>query len=257
MFKAVANAIKIEPVLTGNDSQFVVTSDLEITHILKAIMREAALITATIDVNEFFLTSILAIDEKTNSMLLERGRSRPSLSNALGTRTLSYSTTLDKVRIQFTSAGIEAADHSGIEAYRIPLPAELLRIQRREHYRIPTPVVSPVKCRIFTGNGANAASADLHVCDISCGGIAVQSLPALFTPELGTCYECIILLPGTSGLRIRIQARNAFMVTLPNGKIMQRSGFAFVKPPENILATIQRYILGLERQHRTRSGRDG
>jgi c-di-GMP-binding flagellar brake protein YcgR len=121
---------------------------------------------------------------------------------------------------------------------------------------MPTPIVSPVKCRISIYENATDASVGLNLCDISCGGIAVQSPPALFTPELGTCYHCTILLPGTPGLRAMMQARNAFMITLANGKITQRCGFAFVNPPETLLAAVQRYILGLERQRRTRAGRD-
>jgi c-di-GMP-binding flagellar brake protein YcgR len=246
------NAVKIEPAITGQDNPFMVGSRLEITHILHAIMREAALITVTLNASDFFLTSIMAIDESTDSMFLERGRSGPRLSSALKTRRLPCSTTLDKIKIRFTCEGIEATDYAGNDAYRIALPAEMLRIQRREYYRMPAPLIAPVKCRISNDENTADAGVELNLCDISCGGIAVQSPPALFTPDLGDCYLCTILLPGTPGLHVTIQARNAFMIALPNGKITQRSGFAFVNPPENISASVQRYILNLERQRRTR-----
>ncbi|MEQ1772152.1 MAG: flagellar brake protein [Burkholderiales bacterium] len=250
-----ASAAYIEPAIAGHDNPFMVASHLEITHILHAILREATLITVTLDVNDFFLTSLLVIDEHTNCMLLERGRGRPHLSNALKSRRLSYSTTLDKVQIRFTCEGIEATTYDGVEVYKVPLPTELLRIQRREYYRVPTPIVAPVKCRISNAENTGDGSVELNLCDISCGGIAVRSQPAIFTPVLGERYSCTIHLLATTGLQVMTQARNAFMVTLLNGKIIQRSGFAFVDPPEQILTTIQRYILNLERQHRTRSGR--
>lgn len=231
-----------------------VVSRLEITHILRAIMREAALITVTLSADDFFLTSILAIDEDSNSVILERGRGRPRLSHALKSHPLSCSTTLYKVSIRFGGTGIEAADYGGSEAYRIALPAELLRIQRRDNYRVPTPLASPVKCRIAADESAGDPSVELNLYDISCGGIAVQSPPALFTPDLGTPCQCTVLLPGTPGLRTATQARNTFMLTLANGKITQRCGFAFVNPPPTMLATVQRYILNLERQRRTHGG---
>ena len=43
------------------------------------------------------------------------------------------------------------------------------------------------------------------------------------------------------------------MITLANGKTSQRSGFAFVRPAESLLATIQRYIMNLERVRRLNS----
>ena len=252
MPSATANAVKVEPVIAGPDHAFMVGSRLEMTHILHAIMRDAALVTVMVDANDFFLTSILAIEEETDSLYLERGRGRSHLSSAFKNRWLSCSTTLDKVKIRFTCEGIEAVTYDGNEAYRIALPAEMLRIQRREYYRMPLPVISPVKCRISNNEKLIEPGVELNLCDISCGGIAVQAPPAVFTPDLGTCYHGDVRLPGTPGLRVVLQSRNSFMITLPNRKTTQRSGFAFVNPPESLLALVQRYILNLERQRRTR-----
>jgi len=257
MSSPAANTARIEPSMTGRDNPFMVSSALEITQILHAIMRDGSLITVTIDANDFFLTSLLAIDEAENCMYLERSRTRPRLSSTLQGRMLSYNTTLEKVQIRFSSEGIETAEYDGEEAYKVPLPTEMLRMQRREFYRVSTPKANPVKCRLSAGKNAVDGAVELNICDISCGGIAVQSPPALFTPELGAYYECVVLLPGTPGLHIKVQARNAFMMTMLNGKIAQRCGFAFVNPSESMVATVQRYILNLERQQRARERRDG
>lgn len=242
---------RVEPSLSGRDNPYLVGSDLEILHILHAIMREAALITVSLDVNDFFLTSLLAIDEDNDCMYLERARGRPELAKVVKNRRLSYGTSLDKVQIRFVCDGIEPALCNGIEAYRVPLPRELSRIQRREYYRVPTPIATPVKCRMSLDENAKDAAVELNICDISCGGIAVQSAPTLFTPEVGARYACTIFLPGTSGLRVSVQARNRFTNTLRNGTVTQRCGFTFLNPPENVLASIQRYIMTLERQRRS------
>ena len=250
-------AQQTEPAATRQENPFLVASRLEITHILQAMMRDAALISVNADADNFFLTSLLAIDEHAGCMYLERGRDKAGFAAAHKNRTLSYSATLNKVQIRFTCGSIEATHYAGQEVYKVPLPGELLRIQRREYYRVPTPIVNPVKCRITAGEDTSDASVELNLSDIGCGGIAVQSPPALFTPVLGAYYSSVILLPGTAGLRMAIQSRNAFMVTLRNGKITQRCGFAFLDPTENTLATIQRYIMTLERQRRNHAARDG
>jgi flagellar brake protein len=256
-----ATKTRMEPSLRGQDNPFLVDSRLEILHLLHAIMREASLISVNIGVNDFFLTSVMDIDEDNDCLYLERGRGRPPLSNALQSRTLWYDTTLDKIKIRFASTGIATVTHAGGEAYRICLPQAITRIQRREHYRAVTPMVTPLKCRISIGENAGdappaeAGAIELAVCDISCGGLAIQTPPAIFAPELGVRYACTLLLPDTSGLRMTVQARNAYMQTLRSGKILQRCGFAYLNAPESSLAAIQRYILHLERQLRTRAAR--
>lgn len=251
------SVVAAEPVAAFDDNQYMVASRLEISQILHAIMRQAALITAVSGSDDFFLTSILDIDDEEDSLLLEFGRHDEHNRHALRKQKLSCSTTLDKVKIQFACEHIEAVVHGGRNAFKTSLPAEMLRLQRREYYRMTTPVVSPVKCTIAALNKNAPPTIELSLCDISCGGLAVITPPEIFTPELGAQYSCIIRLPGTPGLATRVQARNAFMVTLANGKVTQRTGFAFVKLQESLLATIQRYIMGLERQRRTRDRRDG
>jgi len=234
-------------------SQYMVFSRLEINQILHSIMRRAALITAASGGNDFFLTSIIAIDDEDDYLLLECGRQDENNVHALKKQSLSCSTTLDKVQIQFGCEHIEAVIHGGHNAFKIPLPKEMLRLQRREAYRMATPILTPVKCTIVASSKEAPATVQLNLLDISCGGVAILTPPEIFTPEIGAQYSCNLHLPIGRGLQTRIQARNAFMLTLANGKVAQRSGFAFVGLPESNLVTVQRYIMELERQRRSRS----
>ena len=238
-----------------DETQYTVASRLEISQILHAIMRQKTLITASPGGDDFFLTSIVAIDDQRGSLALECGRNPQQAQAALRKQRLHCATALDKVRIEFTCDGLEMAGSEREPAYRMPLPREMLRLQRREHFRIPVPLATPVKCTLSALDGAplQPASVELNLHDISCGGLAVITPPALFTPELGVKYNCSIALPGTAGMRTVVQARNAFMITLANGKVSQRSGFGFVRPAESLLATIQRYIMNLERARRQNS----
>ena len=235
-----------------DDNQYTVASRLEIAQILNAIMRQNTLITASPGGDDFFLTSIVSVDDRTDCLMLECGRHQQQIQSALKKQRLMCSTSLDKVKIRFLCEGIEIAGSEREPLLKMPLPRELLRLQRREHFRIGTPMSGAVKCTItaLDADQTQAGNVELNLHDISCGGIAVMTPPTLFTPELGTKYNCLIGLPGTAGVRAVIQARNAFMITLANGKVTQRSGFAFVKPAESLLATIQRYIMNLERTRR-------
>ncbi len=246
---------EVETAELNSDNQYTVASRLEITQILSAIMRQSALITASSGGDSFFLTSIVAIDEENNALLIECGRQQQQVDLILKKQRLMCTTALDKVKIQFMCEGIEVAGDGREPCFRMPLPREMLRLQRREHFRMGIPLSTGVKCTITALAPAQtpAAKFELAVHDISCGGIAVITPPDLFTPEMGIEYNALIALPGNSSVRALIQARNAFMITLANGKLTQRSGFAFVRPAESLLATIQRYIMNLERMRRMNS----
>jgi c-di-GMP-binding flagellar brake protein YcgR len=233
-------------------NQYTVASRLEITQILSAIMRQNALITASPGGENFFLTSIVAIDDENDALLLECGRQQLQNESVLRNQHLMCSTALDKVKIQFMCEGIELVDDGRERALKMQIPREMLRLQRREHFRMEIPLSAPLKCTLSSVEPEQPprAKVELTVHDISCGGIAIITPPSLFTPELGAQYQATISLPGGTGVQALIQARNAFMVTLANGKVTQRSGFAFVRPIESLLATIQRYIMNLERARR-------
>lgn len=237
---------------TTDHNQFTVTSRLEITQILSSIMRQGALVTASPGNGSFFLTSIVEIDQVHDTLLLECGRQQTQIDQVLAAQSLECSTALDKVKIEFTCSGIEVIGADRDRSFKMHLPRSVLRLQRREHFRMEVPISAQLKCtmRPHDDEQAKPAKIELLVRDISCGGISVITPPDVFTPELGKKYNALIELPGVSNLQTVVQARNAFMVTLANGKVTQRSGFAFVRPTESLLATIQRYIMNLERARR-------
>jgi len=230
--------------------QYAIASRLGITQILHAIMRHAGLITASVGGEDFFLTSIVNIDDEAGYLMLECERNGRHVERILARQRLLCNTTLDKIKIQFVCEDISLAVCDGRDTFRAGLPQDLLRLQRREYFRMATPIVTPVKCTISIPGSDMRSTVELSLIDISCGGIAVLTPAELFTPELGAFYDCTIHLPGAAALRTRVQARNAFMIKLANDKVAQRSGFAFVDLRESMLATIQRYIMALERQRK-------
>jgi c-di-GMP-binding flagellar brake protein YcgR len=256
MSQQASNLALATPPARADHSQYTVGSRLEISQILTGIMRHGALVSAAIGGTEFFLTSILAIDDEHDCLLLDCARDPRQNQHALNKRSLACSTALDKVRIEFTCDHVVAATHGGREAFQTRLPRKMMRLQRREYYRMPTPIVSPVKCTLTIAKSDASAKIDLNLHDISCGGIAVVTPAEIFTPVLGNEYGCTIHLPGASTVQTQVRACNAFPLKLANGKITQRSGFAFVTLPQGMLSAIQRYIMNLERQRLLRGDRD-
>ena len=246
--------VKFEPSLVEGNDKYAIHSRLEILFILRAIMQKNTLVTLHFDQgNEFIRTSILGIDAARGRMVVDCGTDEQFNRQALMAEELTFITSQAQVNVQFVCHGIQETRFEGRRAFSVNIPESLLRMQRREYYRIATPADNPLKCALPLPAGHTADTAEVIVLDISCGGVAVIDHHSRVDFEPGTTYEnrCIVL-PGISALNVSIQVKSAFEVTLKNGLARKRAGCEFVAMPEKMLAMAQRYIFKLERERTAR-----
>jgi len=124
-------------IASASDSKnYVTESRLEISQILHTLAREAVQVAAGVGGDKFFLTSILKVDEEADHVLIESGVRNPHLARVLAGQQLSCSTRLANIKISFQLDSAVLASHDGQEALLAPLPRELMRLQRREYYRV-------------------------------------------------------------------------------------------------------------------------
>ena len=103
---------------------------------------------------------------------------------ALQAEKLTAATMLDKVKIQFSLAGLQATQASGRPVFAAHLPETVLRLQRREFFRLPTPIANPLKCRTTLRiDGEAAQDLDINLLDISGGGVGLM-MPTTFQGKL-------------------------------------------------------------------------
>lgn len=246
--------LKFEPSLVKGNDKYAIHSHLEILFILRAIMRKNTLVTLCFDPGDDFVsTSILDLDAERGKMVVDYGANEEINQQALRAAQLIFIASHDQVRVQFVCHGIGKTRFEGRNAFSVGIPESLLRMQRREYYRIATPAVNPLKCTLPLPAGHTPDTAEVIVQDISCGGVAVIDHHSRVDFEPGTTYENRrIVLPGISTLNVSIQVKSAFEVTLKNGLAGKRSGCEFVAMQGKMLAMIQRYIMKLEREKKAK-----
>jgi c-di-GMP-binding flagellar brake protein YcgR len=129
------------------------------------------------------------------------------------------------------------------------MPKELLRLQRRESYRLATSVVNPVKCLINAGGHF----LETVVIDISIGGIGILSYEGISLLKAGETYHgCRVEMPGAGTFAVSLNVCTIFDVALKNGRVTHRAGCRFIDLPPSVETEIQRYINRLERQRLSR-----
>lgn len=249
--------LKFELMSAADDSKYYVHSRVEIASLLRAVMQKNALLSVYFDEgNSFIVTAILDIDDEQGQIILDRGPDPRTNARLPQAPRLVCVTTLDRVKIQFIGGDAEIVAYDGREAFRVPMPDKLLRLQRREYFRLATPVVNPLKCllKVEADDGGEIREMELNIADISCGGIATTSSTVLPVFEPKTRFECTIALSDTDTLRCVIELRNTFEVTLANNRKLRRCGYQFIGLTEKDRALVQRYIMQQQRNQQARVG---
>ena len=239
------------PAALDDDGRFRIGSRVEIAFILRAMMKSSALVTAYFgNGKDFVVTALLDVNPEAGMLVLDSG-SNPQLNERLlRSQRVSIVSSQDGVKVQFELSSIEATSFEGRLAFRALFPPNLLKLQRREYYRLPTPILNPLKCQLPAETGGVV---ETTIGDISLGGVSLIGQPPGIKLEPGKLFDnCRIILPDVGTVNIGLLVRNSFPMTLRNGSVTRRTGCAFVDLPPNQEAMIQRYIIKLERDRRAK-----
>lgn len=227
----------------------------EIVRLLETLIERSNLVRAYVGEHDSFLTVLLGLTADREAVVLDSSPDGDLNARALSGDELVCVTRLDRVKIQFRLHPVSEVSFRGQPALMAPLPASLLRLQRREFFRVPAPQADPLVCTIFhKGTDGRHQAVEVRVLDLSGGGLAIVVPPHEidFTP--GDEFErCTLALPDGEPITLRLSVRNLFTVERQNGQKLKRAGCQFGDLSSAASARIQRYLFKLERDYRERS----
>lgn len=238
-----------------NWHDYEVTSRREIIALLKSIGEHKQLIRMLVHGEaDVSVTSILDIDQDNGLVILDCAVSNAQNQRALAARQMSFETTLDKIRILFAADALTQVQYKGAPAFSMPIPDSLIRLQRREYYRMQTPVSNPVRALIALPLELGGGIQAFPLADISCGGIAIlDNRMQLGETTIGSQLDNVkIELPEIGQVATSLQIRNSMNITLLNNKTNRRLGCVFVDISRGNMASVQKYITKLERERNAR-----
>lgn len=235
---------------TENQSPYQVESRREILALLRGFKEKSQLISMMINGgSEVFITSILHVDDANNCVIIDSAPGAQANQRIIEASSVFFDGLLDRISIQFSSSRLQRVQFEGGAALQMPIPTNLIRLQRREYYRINTPVTKPIKCNIPLHIEDRVQEFRFSLVDISCGGIAILDDQGMLDITIGHQYlECHIDLPGVEAICMGLQIRNSQDLVLLNGKSTRRVGCAFMQLSSKDLTSVQRYIMKLERE---------
>lgn len=229
--------------------EYLLRNRTEMLQVLRQLLDRGSQITIFFnDGADLVLTTLLAVRD--DALIFDLGASTEANRRALDAARLFCVTTLDKVRVQFILRGLKPITHDGRPAFRAVLPESVLRLQRREYFRLTMPLTRRLTCQIPLQSGRNI---EVDIVDLSGGGLSVVTPPdsAQFGPEM-EFSGCRIELPEVGSITATIKVLAIFEITLRNGTHVKRAGCQFVRLPGTMANLIQRYIIKTERERKAR-----
>lgn len=234
-------------------SRYMLRTPAEVSMVLRNLNDRVSQITVFFNEGQdMLLTTVAAVAN--DHLVLDFGPDEEMNRKALTAEKHFCVTMLDKVRIQFILRGFQKIEHEGRPAFLCALPEELLRLQRREYYRLLTPIVRPLLCTVpIPLPSGDIHLHEAHVFDISGGGMGIAAPPEGVPFALDMKFpNCRVDLPEVGIVTGALRVRSLFNVTLRSGATMRRAGCEFVDLPGPMMTLIQRYIIKVERERKAR-----
>jgi c-di-GMP-binding flagellar brake protein YcgR len=246
-------ALKVEHFYHDEDRDFRISSKKEMRSILQHIAEHGTRVALYYaHDHKFVLTALLGVDEQ--GMWLDVGPYPPDNKQLLLADRVTFVGIHRHVKVQFTAHEIESGTFENNSAFYIKLPEYLLRLQRREYFRMTVPAVPPVKCIIPVQPENPAEPATLHtvqLANISGGGVGVGlgllagANETLLQP--GKVFPgCKISIPGIGNLTVTLEVRGTIKFSGPHNAAHTHVGCQFVQMDNQTSALLQRYIARLQ-----------
>lgn len=238
-------------------AQFLVSDEREIVLYLNLLAKRRSIFTAYLDEGQqYFLTSIVAVDESGGMIYFDPSDDKANNATAQQVRQITMVTNLDRIKIQIRLATLMQGTHQNQRVIGAPTPQSILRLQRREFFRLEPPVAAPIHCKIGAqGMDGTSRTFELSLADISGGGVSLCGPTEIvdYFPRDALFPNCRLELPDEGVIQVNLRVRKTVEISGPSGHHDLHIGCEFVNLPATRLALIERYITRIERERKART----
>ncbi|MBI3375624.1 MAG: flagellar brake protein [Betaproteobacteria bacterium] len=234
--------------------RYQVYSRFEIVSLLREVADSHALVTVYFNQGaEFIVTNLLDVNPEFEELIFDLGADDNANRRLLRSERMTAVTFLDHIKLQFSAQHAELTEYEHLPAIRIRLPESLLRLQRRNFFRIRTPVARPILVAA-THPLEPGRKLNFRVGDLSCGGVALVAGEGEAGLETGMALPDVrIELPEAGRLMVALEVRNVREHEEGVRRTLRRYGCQFLGLAPSLANSIQRYITRIQRERNPRA----
>lgn len=232
-----------------DQDSFLIVSPNERRNQIKMIIRKEILVSVYVIDEEGnktanFSTNLLGINQDRGLLILDTTPNEQLNQKITTGNKLYCATTINDVPIEFEIATPTQAKLAGRPVFVTQLPEVLVRMQRRDFFRVTIPSGVAAVCYFPTDEEA----IKIDITDVSIGGLSITILEEFPLPfERNDIYEeCEIQLSMGESFKVDLEVRNHIKKPGISNKNITQIGFAFKGISDNIQNQIQRFIFNIE-----------
>lgn len=200
---------------------------------------------------DMMLSRVLNVDSKTQQFIIDVGGHEASNIAIIQAERILFVTALDGVKVQFSVSGVKLSQFEGKPAFIINFPNDLIKLQRREFFRLLTPITNPLTCDLSLPDGIKT-QLELH--DISLGGAGIWLKDEQQMQAGLIIHHAYFNFSAAGTAKLDIEIRSTHPVTMAHGKVRWLVGVRFIDLPRNIETNLQRLLAHLERERKALTG---
>jgi c-di-GMP-binding flagellar brake protein YcgR len=234
-------------------SKYVLQNKNEILPVLRGLVDAVAQVTMFFNEGKDMVPTSLA-NVTDSTITLDYGPSNEMNRKALDAEKLFCVTQLDKVKIQFVLRGLTKVEYQGRPSFSARFPENVLRLQRREYFRLTLPLMRPLRVSLtMSAKGSAPKKLECNVADVSGGGLGLVGLEPSVPIEVGMELTDVKLdLPEVGLISGRLKVCSVTESANRMGVVTKRAGCEFINLPGPMMTLLQRYIIKVERERKAR-----
>ncbi|WP_019936357.1 flagellar brake protein [Bordetella sp. FB-8] len=194
-----------------------------------------------------FITCLLDIDSREDALIFDSSQVQEENAALIASPRCRLKGQSGGVTVEFDLPGVRATQFEGRSALKSALPSVLFYIQRRQFFRVNTPVIDPFHCSgkmLLSHGGEREYDVEIH--DLSLSGIGLRSVDSI---DAGTRLpDAYIDLRGAGALETDLCVANCKTIELANRKQVYHVGCIFENLSLQQEIKLQRYIHQVEKE---------
>lgn len=224
------------------NSRFKVKDEQKIIALLEEIKKKRAFLSAyDLNTGQEFLTVIFDIDVPNRRLIFDAPDAFLRRRKEEDGKLMMLTTSINRVRIQFKLTDIANDEDTGSLALTASFPAEIIRLQRREFYRLVVEDNFPEQSTAgFRRPFCSTVDQKFDIYDISVGGLGINNFPDHHAGD--TIQGLHIFLSDDEIIVADMVICHTFCIHKPVGDDQYRTGCKFSKSSVVRDRQIQRYI---------------
>jgi len=235
--------LSIEKLNAAQEREFRITAPRQIQSILQHVLEgwpRAALYFGGGE-EDFIMISLLEIDDG-EGLWVSQTMDVEKNHGAMASNHITVVCLLDQVKIQFSVGEVSPVLYEGFPAFYLSLPESLYRIQRREYYRLATPISEAPRCVITLNEPHEGEKVAATIMDISVGGMRLSCPEGELELEQDQVYSgCEISLPGVGKIVVAMKVKSMFVIE-SHGITAKYAGCEFENLSNAASSHLQRYV---------------